>query len=96
MSTHQPAGKRALCAKYSTHTKTFQSPPEIGTFPIYLGYSKHTYIIASELHRHGMTQCNSFNIFNETLFTIELILLESSPVFVLLQDFVLLQRQKLP
>ena len=46
--------------------------------------------------RHGMTQCNSFNIFNETHFTTELILLESSPVFVLLQDFVLLQRQKLP
>ena len=62
MSTHQP-GKRALCAKYSTHTKTFPSPPEIGTFPIYLGYSKHTYIIAPELHQAWVETVNFFLCF---------------------------------
>ena len=95
VSTHQP-GKRALCAKYSTHTKIFPSPPEIGKFPIYLGYQSTHISLHQNCIRHGMTQCNSFNIFNETHSTTELILLESSPVFVLLQDFVLLQRQKLP
>ena len=95
VSTHQP-GKRALCAKYSTHTKTFPSPPEIGTFPIFFGIFEADISLHQNFIRHGSDSVILLTFLMKHFYTIELILLESSPVFVLLQDFVLLQRQKLP
>ena len=81
VSTHQP-GKRALCAKYSTHTKTFPSPPEIGKFPIYLGYSKQTYHCTKT--SSGMGRDSEFLslFFHESHFAFNFPLVDSNLVFV--------------
>ena len=72
VSTHQPAGKRALCAKYSTHTKNLSVSSRNWHFHNSFGIFKTDLSLHQNFLRHGLRQWISVFVFSWITFCIQL------------------------